>query len=402
MHKREGRLSVALAAAALPGVGGLGVFADNALDRLLATGADVRLYSPGRADDAGTTQKVQWTARPTLIGPVRRRFSHLRFLDGRVTHVEDRATSRWLARIVPSSTDVLYCFSQIALEVMAALPGRTARVVDHPNGSPAHLRDVTTRELSALGVPVNVFHPTGGMVRRLRREFLSADVVRVSSEWSRRSLSEWGVASERIRFVPQFVDTDRFSPLASGRDTDPRLGICFVGRLVPSKGFVRLLRAARRLGRDRVHVRLVGATGDPLNRWLLARERHGIDLVAAPGDPRTAYHRADVVVLPSLHDGFGLVVAEAMASGTPVIVTDACGSAEWVTPEVDGWVIPAGDDEALADALSHAVEVKRRGSLPGMGRAARETALRCSEQARRIDLLDALFRPLDAVPAWSG
>src|SRR5262249_58507913 len=121
------------------------------------------------------------------------------------------------------------------------------------------------------------------------------------------------------------------------------------------KGFAHLLRAVRAVGANRVHVQLVGATGDRGSRRLLASERTGLTVEVAPGDPVPGYHRAELFVLPSLEDGFGFVAAEAMACGLPVVVTDQCGAQEWVTPGREGWVIAAGDVDALTRVLADAL-----------------------------------------------
>jgi glycosyltransferase involved in cell wall biosynthesis len=87
-----------------------------------------------------------------------------------------------------------------------------------------------------------------------------------------------------------------------------------------------------------------------------------------PQDPVPVYHRAELMVFPSLHDGFGFAVAEAMACGLPVIVTDSTGAADWVSSEC-GWIVPAGEAEPLALAIAAARE--RRHELDAMGHAAR-------------------------------
>jgi glycosyltransferase involved in cell wall biosynthesis len=98
-----------------------------------------------------------------------------------------------------------------------------------------------------------------------------------------------------------------------------------------------LLRAARCFVTDDIELEIVGATGDSSSRKLFERESAGLNLRCAPGDPIPTYQRAELLVLPTLEDGFGFVVAEAMSSGLPVIVTDRCGAAEWVRPgESDG------------------------------------------------------------------
>src|SRR5439155_16806403 len=83
------------------------------------------------------------------------------------------------------------------------------------------------------------------------------------------------------------------------------------------------------------------------------------------------YGKSSVLVHPSVSEGFGYVVAEAMASGIPVIVTRNTGSAELVVDGKNGYVVPARDPGAIRDRLAHLAShpaVTRE-----MGRAARET-----------------------------
>ena len=99
-----------------------------------------------------------------------------------------------------------------------------------------------------------------------------------------------------------------------------------------------------------------------------------MDITIAPGDPLPAYHRAEIAVLPTLEDGSPFAVAEGMACGLPTIVTNCCGAREWVEPGRSGWIVPAGDADALADVLAAAV--RRRKDLHAMGRAARDAVER--------------------------
>ncbi|MFZ1105839.1 MAG: glycosyltransferase family 4 protein, partial [Hyphomicrobiaceae bacterium] len=190
-----------------------------------------------------------------------------------------------------------------------------------------------------------------------------------------RSMVARGVAAHKIFVCPLPINRARFRPPASRRPATGPLRVCYVGSLTVLKGFAYLLRAVRAVGPGRVRVEIVGATGDRGSKELFARETAGLDVTAAPGDPVPAYHRAELFVLPSLMDGFGFVTAEALACGLPAVVTDQCGSAEWVRPGHTGWVIPAADVGALASVIEEALT--RRADLPAMGAAAR-----CDIEAR--------------------
>ena len=124
----------------------------------------------------------------------------------------------------------------------------------------------------------------------------------------------------------------------------------------------------------------------------------------ARGDQRSVHHRKPSrggpsragILLPSVrnapiecaNDGFGFVVAEAMACGLPVIVTRDAGAAEWVEAGC-GWSVPSADADALAAALNDAID--RRGELPEMGARARASVLaRVARRDNSLPFFDAV------------
>jgi glycosyltransferase involved in cell wall biosynthesis len=84
------------------------------------------------------------------------------------------------------------------------------------------------------------------------------------------------------------------------------------------------------------------------------------------------YREASVFVLPSLADGFAMVVTEAMSRGLPVITTENTGAADLITHKENGFVIPADDIDALRAQMKWCIEHKHR--LPEIGTRAVETA----------------------------
>jgi len=148
------------------------------------------------------------------------------------------------------------------------------------------------------------------------------------------------------------------------------------------KGFPYLFEAMKRFGAGHVTLEIAGSTGTRATHALFHRLRHGLSVTMQPQDPVPVYRRAELLVFPSLEDGFGFVVAEAMACGLPVVVTTNVGAADWVRPEY-GWIVPPADSDALAAALADAMT--RRGELDDMGRQARAAAL--AQIARRASSL---------------
>jgi glycosyltransferase involved in cell wall biosynthesis len=356
------------------GGGGLGHFSAGALEAVAAVAGSVTAFGPAPARRPGG--RVALTSPPPAVDGWRRFYTWRRYLHGRYQYECDTAFGSWLAqRIAREPVDRAYLFTQIARESLEPLRAAGAvTVLDNPNGHIAHYRDAVEREHRRWTGWPYWGHPTAAMVARVEREYELADVIRVASEWSRRALVARGVRARKIAVVHPSIDLQRFRPPATPRLRDGPLRLVFVGSVSFGKGFPYLLTAMQRLGRSRVQLEVVGQTGDPWSRRVFQKLGEGLTVRVAPGDPAPAYARAEVLVLPTVHDGFGLVVAEAMATGLPVITTDQCGAAEWVAPDETGSVIPAGDLDALVEVLARALRHRRW--LAEQGQAAHQVVRR--------------------------
>jgi D-inositol-3-phosphate glycosyltransferase len=174
------------------------------------------------------------------------------------------------------------------------------------------------------------------------------------------------------------VDLSLFRPLSQER-TRQQLGVCdrrymvlFVGRIEPLKGIDTLFRAMAIVAKDFPHwedeicVCIVGgdasekpeAINAEMERLRTLREELGIsDLVTFLGaqaqDTLPSYYSAaDMVVVPSHYESFGMVALEAMACGTPVIASKVGGLSFTVQDGITGFHVPERDPEALAEKIS--------------------------------------------------
>jgi glycosyltransferase involved in cell wall biosynthesis len=338
---------------------------------------EVQAIGPGFTRDDLLTEdvisKVNWKISPILISPLAARYTSLRYLHGRLTFKHDVRCGEWaLGQARKLKPGICYCFTQVALETLQwARETGIPTILDNPNGHLRDYREMCVREsLLWFGKPY-LGHPTEAMVERVEKEYDLAKRIRVSSQWAKRSMVSKGVPESKIIVSPQPTDLARYLPPTKARDTTGPLRICYVGNLTLGKGFQYLLRALRLLGSSRVQLKIVGATGDHRCRRLLAVERDGLDVKAAPGDPLPAYQWAEILAFPTLHDGFGFVVAEAMACELPVIVTDRCGAAEYIRDRPSGWIVPPADAPSLVSAIDDAW--RRRSRLRAMGLEARAT-----------------------------
>ena len=182
--------------------------------------------------------------------------------------------------------------------------------------------------------------------------------------------------AERSYFnLPYFSDLDRFA-CSDRRALSRERVFLFSGSLIARKGVDLLARAFVRLAGEvpNVRLRIVGegelqatiaqTLGPVKERVEFAGFKDWNEL---PGE----YARADVLCVPSRYDGWGLVVPEGLASGLPVIATDRMGAAlEFVETGRNGWLIRAGDEDAIFEAMREAALVS---DLRELGRRARES-----------------------------
>jgi glycosyltransferase involved in cell wall biosynthesis len=131
----------------------------------------------------------------------------------------------------------------------------------------------------------------------------------------------------------------------------------FVGRFIERKGIDVLLVAFRHVGRGELWL-----AGDGPHRSLLEGEAKGDPRIrflgyADEGSLPDLYRQADVLVVPSFFEPWGLVVHEGLAYGLPVIATDQVAAADdLIDPGLNGYVVPAGSDAALASAMRSVAE----------------------------------------------
>lgn len=215
------------------------------------------------------------------------------------------------------------------------------------------------------------------ILARKDKELALADIILVCSSFARDSFIAAGISPERLHIVQLGCDISSFSPAS-----DPVAGVdagavrfLFVGRLSRLKGADLLAAVAHRLRAAHVPFTLeVVAPISEAERGLIHRFAEVARLHdKVPYGQLSGFHsRADCLVLPSRFDSFAFVVAEGLASGLPVIVSNAVGARDMVVDDENGWVIPVADEDALFERMSWcALNVTK---LRSMSAAARATA----------------------------
>lgn len=197
-----------------------------------------------------------------------------------------------------------------------------------------------------------------------------ADLIVANSQAAARLLSE---ADPHIEVVPNGIDSDYFRPMpgaaAALRDewsvTTSVVG--FVGRLDPIKDIPNFFRAVTRVVAEEPDTKAICVGGGPERDLRLAREsaaemglEDALIFTSERRDMPAVYSALDVLCLTSASEGFPNVVAEAMACGTPCVVTDVGDSREIVGNA--GIVVPPSDPEAMAQGVLKLLAAGDRGS----------------------------------------
>jgi len=327
-----------------------------------------------------------------------------------IVDLSRRPAPRSSVAIVDGAT-VRYVATPIRYRWMAITPTLPIALARVPRPDVVHVfgfRDPVTSGIAAwcrvVRVPY-VFEPLGMFRPRLRKVRLKraldatlyrgvaggAAAVVVASERERRDVVALGVAPERVHvrgngFPDPQADTPHTEPLPSARtelgipDSAPL--VLYVGRIAAGKGIEHLVATARAL--PDAHVVVVGPDDRHGAGRLLEGDRvHVLPMTNEP--PLGLYRQADVFVLPSAGESFGMAAAEAAAAGTPVVVSDQCGIAG-VFEAGEALVVPY-EREAVVDAVRRVLtdgELRERLARGGVEAARRNSWDRITDRQEEI------------------
>jgi glycosyltransferase involved in cell wall biosynthesis len=185
-------------------------------------------------------------------------------------------------------------------------------------------------------------------IAREQREYVEADCMVASSTFARRSYVEMGVPAARVKTIPQCVRLGRFRKVA---DPDPdTFSVLFVGQISLRKGIPYLLEAFRRFRHPHKRLILLGSIRPELRPFFRDRRQEHVTVLGrlSREELERLLSRSDVLVLPSIEDGFGMVLAEALACGCPCISSDHTGGPDLYEHGKEGFIVPIRDAGAIA------------------------------------------------------
>lgn len=285
-----------------------------------------------------------------------------------------RAAGERLAR----GADAIYSFEYTSLEAFAVADRiGAAKILDFPSLNSRQFQELHRNQKSAfpeLEEPEDDYFEAQFERRQARRdaEMRAADVIITNSTVTRASHIAGGADPGRTFSVPCGAPPP-VETIALNRDPSAPLRVIWAGTFSIRKGAHLLLEAWSRLARGGdIELDVYGAVTLPDRLLTPAPQRMEFHGSVVRSVLFAAYDKADILVFPTLSDGFGMVVTEAFSRGLPVITTDQAGASDLVRHGENGLIIPAGDSTAIVNALSWCLN--NRAQLLPMSYSALDTA----------------------------
>lgn len=243
----------------------------------------------------------------------------------------------------------LYCLESLKQAARADLRTIVERHGTHILTQRANIEEEVSRWGYEINFQQNPYWANSG---RMLEEYETADYVLTCSEYARSSFLACGFAPQRVVAVHMGCN---FEPRVTLNEPKDIFRVLCIGHDACLKGVVYLAQAwkqakfkkAELVIRSNVPAKLRQLFNDPSIRIL--GPLRGSKLLAA-------YQSAAVFCLPSVDEGFGMVVLEAMASGLPVVLSSNVGAKEVIREGTDGYIFPVRDVSALADCLTRLYE----------------------------------------------
>lgn len=334
-------------------------------------GADRMVNRRRREIPARKIAEYPW---PLLKGALGAKFGKKHGVDW--LQVNDEFDSWVASKLQTSSSQVFVGVETCALRSFEVGRRQGMKLVlDCPQLHPAFLAAIEAKSAAELGLPEPASLADSPMERRKQEEFAGADLMLMLSDVQKQTFVEQGFDASKMAVTFFWPDTGDFFPpppqevAASPALEKRKLRVLFVGSLSLRKGITYLLRAVKECALE-VELTMVGpqtAETEFLTRGFEACIHYVTPITKMA--LRDYYWRADVLVMPSIAEAYGWVAMEAMACGTPVIVSQNCGAP---VPD-EAWRVPMMDSDSIAARLQL---YARDGDL------CREDGRRASEFAR--------------------
>lgn len=269
---------------------------------------------------------------------------HWEFLDKKTF---DRHVSRDI-----SKCDAFIGLSGSALHTGIAVQKNGGIYICDRGSSHIRMQDRLLREeYQRFSVPFIGIDPR--VIKLEEAEYAQADFITVPSEFVWRSFVEYGIPESKLVKIPYGVNLEKFNRV--GSPPPDKFDITFVGNVSLQKGAPYLVEAFNKLKHPRKSLKFIGSIDPHCKKIIMAMMPHDTHIEFLGHVPqenlKDMLSQSHVMVLPSIQEGFGMVMAQAMACGCPVIGTTNSGAEDLFEDGKEGYIVPIRNSHALLEKM---------------------------------------------------
>jgi glycosyltransferase involved in cell wall biosynthesis len=318
----------------------------NSLDRLLTPYPYFKIKQLNYKIDERDVRSFYFLG---VLGLIRTKIKPLHFVNFELNLFDEWAASK----LKSLSGDVVHAFSGSAEKTFLEAK-RLGKICVLERSCPhiAYQSELLTEESDRLGFFTPFTKPTSLLYSKMIREYEMADKILVPSMYSYNSFIKCGINRDKLFHIP--LAAEKQIPLKQNKRNPNKEKTVFltIGGNYIRKGFFYLIEAWNLMNNDSSILIIKGSVPKHIkanlkgNVIVIDKSLNLTELV-------NLYHRADVFCLPSIDEGFGMVVLEAMSSGLPVILSENVGASDLIENYKEGIITKIRDVNGIANSMKH-------------------------------------------------
>jgi glycosyltransferase involved in cell wall biosynthesis len=226
------------------------------------------------------------------------------------------------------------------------------------------------------------------ILQKNENEIQLANYYIAASTFTVKSIEYSNILKNKIFICTYGVDSKMFTPSLDRKNDNNKFKCIFIGRVTHEKGAYHLLRSIDNIDNHDLTLTMVGTYDQNSDYYQEYKDKVEFTGHVTQDKIVKLCQNADVLVFPSLADGFGLSVSEALSCGLPVICSENAGVSDFIIDGYNGFKIPAGDINSITEKLEWCIN--NRKEIVEMGKNARKTAKKYTWELYEDSITDAI------------
>lgn len=288
---------------------------------------------------------------------------------------------------LPQNISAVYGMNGASLELFQWAKERNIKCILHQLIAPKS----TEKRILSRRFPSN----KNEIEKREKNEWILADLIICASKFTRDSLIEEGADPSKCKIIPYQINLPNLKFNRTIKNKCDKLKILFAGTVGHRKGVPYLLEASDKLNLKDFEIILAGENNLPKN--LIQKYQNKVKFIGRIPRKKMIqlYLNSDILVFPSLCEGFGFVIPEAMNAGLPVITTANTAAPEIIKNQKEGFIIPIRDANSIVEKLN--ILNKNRKLLYKLSLNAYQKAKKIDPRIYRKNLIKELKRCINPI-----